>query len=43
LMSLYPAMLGLAGAAVMLFYPLTDDLMVRIENDLTSRREGGAR
>jgi GPH family glycoside/pentoside/hexuronide:cation symporter len=43
LMSLYPAVLGLAGAAVMLFYPLTDDLMVRIEQDLTSRREGGER
>ena len=38
LMSLYPAALGAIGAALMLWYPLTNRMMVQIEQDLTARR-----
>ena len=39
LMSIYPAIFGLLGGALMLFYPLTNQTMVQIEKDLTQRRE----
>lgn len=38
LMSVYPAIFGVIGGAIMFFYPLTDKQMVTIEKDLTSRR-----
>jgi GPH family glycoside/pentoside/hexuronide:cation symporter len=37
-MSLYPAIPALIGAGVMLFYPLTNQMMVDIEKDLNDRR-----
>jgi len=38
LMSFYPAVFGLIGGLIMFFYPLSDKMMVTIEEDLTSRR-----
>lgn len=38
LMSFYPAVFGIVGGLIMLFYPLSDRLMVTIEKELTSRR-----
>jgi GPH family glycoside/pentoside/hexuronide:cation symporter len=38
LMSVYPAVLGAAGVALMVFYPLKDRLMLTIERDLKARR-----
>ncbi len=38
LMSFYPALFGIVGGAIIFFYPLTDKMMVTIEEDLTSRR-----
>lgn len=38
LMSVYPAVFGILGGAVMIFYPLTDRMMITMEKDLTSRR-----
>jgi GPH family glycoside/pentoside/hexuronide:cation symporter len=37
LMSFYPALFGIVGGAIMFFYPLTDRMMVTIEQDLTAR------
>jgi GPH family glycoside/pentoside/hexuronide:cation symporter len=37
IMSLYPAVFGVIGGLVMLFYPLNDKMMVTIEEDLTAR------
>ena len=37
-MSLYPAIPALIGAAIMLFYPLTNKMLVDIEKDLNDRR-----
>ncbi len=37
-MSLYPAIPAIIGAAIMLFYPLTNQMMVDIEKDLNERR-----
>ncbi|MBN1695740.1 MFS transporter [candidate division WOR-3 bacterium] len=37
-MSLYPAIPAIIGAGVMLFYPLTNKMMVDIEEDLNKRR-----
>ena len=37
-MSLYPAIPAIIGAGVMLFYPLTNRMMVDIEKDLNERR-----
>jgi GPH family glycoside/pentoside/hexuronide:cation symporter len=37
-MSLYPAIPALIGAGIMLFYPLTNKMMVDIEEDLNDRR-----
>jgi GPH family glycoside/pentoside/hexuronide:cation symporter len=38
LMSFYPAIFGLLGGAIMIFYPLNNQKMIEIENDLTARR-----
>jgi GPH family glycoside/pentoside/hexuronide:cation symporter len=37
-MSIYPAIPAIIGAAIMLFYPLTNQMMVDIEKDLNERR-----
>ncbi|MFO7846918.1 MAG: MFS transporter [Balneolaceae bacterium] len=39
LMSVYPAVFGFIGGAIMLFYPLRDITMVKIEEDLLARKE----
>jgi len=39
LMSFYPAVFGLIGVVLMFFYPLTNKMMVKIEQDLTLRRQ----
>ncbi len=39
LMSIYPAIFGIAGGALMLFYPLNNAMMEKIEVELTERRE----
>lgn len=38
LMSIYPAIIGIIGGLLMIFYPLTNTMMVKIEEDLTARR-----
>lgn len=38
LMSVYPAVFGIIGVLLMLFYPLTNKMMTKIEEDLTLRR-----
>ncbi len=38
LLSVYPAILAVLGGMLMMFYPLTNKVMVKIEEDLTSRR-----
>lgn len=38
LLSLFPAILGIAGGLLMIRYPLTNKMMVKIEEDLTARR-----
>jgi glycoside/pentoside/hexuronide:cation symporter, GPH family len=38
LMSVFPATLGIVGSIIMFFYPLTNTMMVKIEEDLTARR-----
>ncbi len=38
LMSVYPAIIGIIGGALMMFYPLTNKMMIKIEEDLTLRR-----
>jgi len=40
LMSFYPAVFGLIGVILMFFYPLTNKMMIKIEQDLTLRRQG---
>lgn len=42
LMSFYPALFGAVGVALMLFYPLDNRTMARIEQDLKARRRGAA-
>jgi glycoside/pentoside/hexuronide:cation symporter, GPH family len=39
LVSVYPAIVGLCGAALMIFYPLTNKKLAEIESDLSARRE----
>jgi GPH family glycoside/pentoside/hexuronide:cation symporter len=39
LMSLYPAVFGIIGGLLMFFYPLTNKMMINIEEDLTKRRQ----
>ena len=41
LMSFYPAIFGIIGGGMMIFYPLTNKMMVKIEEDLTARRNDG--
>jgi glycoside/pentoside/hexuronide:cation symporter, GPH family len=38
LMSVFPAVFGLLGGAIMLFYPVKDRMMVTIEEELLARR-----
>ncbi len=38
LLSLYPALFGIAGGLLMMRYPLTNKMMVKIEEELTARR-----
>jgi GPH family glycoside/pentoside/hexuronide:cation symporter len=38
LMSFYPAVFGIIGGLIMIFYPLTNKMMITIEEDLTTRR-----
>ncbi len=42
LMSFYPAVIGIIGGLIMIFYPLTNKMMIKIEDDLTARRRTGA-
>lgn len=42
LMSVYPAIFGFIGGAIMLFYPLKDEFMVQIEEELEARNEAEA-
>lgn len=42
LMSFIPAVFGIIGGAIMIFYPLTDRMMEDIERDLTARHAGAA-
>ena len=37
-MSFYPAVFGVLGGLVMFFYPLKSSVMLKIEEDLASRR-----
>ena len=37
-MSFYPAIFGVIGGLVMIFYPLKSSVMIKIEEDLTARR-----
>ncbi len=39
LMSIYPAIFGLIGVILMFFYPLNNEMMTKIEEDLTARRK----
>lgn len=39
LMSWYPAIFGIAGGVIMLFYPLTDAKLVSIEAELSARQD----
>ena len=39
LISVYPALFGIIGGVMMLFYPLTNKMMIKIEEDLTARRK----
>jgi GPH family glycoside/pentoside/hexuronide:cation symporter len=39
LLSLYPAIFGIAGGLLMIPYSLTNKMMVKIEEDLTARRQ----
>ena len=38
LISIFPAIFGVLGGIVMVFYPLTGKLMARMEKDLSERR-----
>jgi GPH family glycoside/pentoside/hexuronide:cation symporter len=38
LMSIFPCILGIIGGLLMFFYPLTNKMMVKIEEDLIARR-----
>jgi glycoside/pentoside/hexuronide:cation symporter, GPH family len=39
LFSFFPAIFGVTGGLLMIFYPLTNKMMIQIENDLASRRD----
>lgn len=38
-MSIYPAIFGFMGGAIMLYYPLRDVTMIKIEEELLARKE----
>jgi Na+/melibiose symporter-like transporter len=38
LMSGYPALFGIIGGMLILFYPLTNKMMIKIEEELKARR-----
>ncbi len=38
LMSFYPAVFGIIGGLLMILYPITNKMMIKIEEDLTARR-----
>lgn len=38
LMTIFPAIMGIIGGIIMIFYPLNNKMMVKIEEDLTARR-----
>jgi len=40
-MSFYAAIPALIGAGIMIFYPLSNKMMVKIEEELTARRREG--
>ncbi len=40
-MSIYPAIAAFLGVALMVFYPLNNDTMIRIEKDLAAMRKSG--
>jgi GPH family glycoside/pentoside/hexuronide:cation symporter len=42
LMSLYPAVFGIIGGAIMMLYPLTNKMMSQIEEELAARRLSAA-
>jgi Na+/melibiose symporter-like transporter len=37
-MSVYPAVFGIVGGVLMFFYPLTNEMMIKVEQELTARR-----
>jgi glycoside/pentoside/hexuronide:cation symporter, GPH family len=39
LMSIYPAIFGIIGSLLVIFYPLTNKTMIKIEEDLTARHQ----
>ena len=39
LISVLPAIFGLTGGALMIFYPLTNNMMIKIEDDLAARKQ----
>jgi GPH family glycoside/pentoside/hexuronide:cation symporter len=39
LMSIYPAIFGIIGSLLVIFYPLTNEIMIKIEEDLTARHQ----
>lgn len=39
IMSIYPAIFGLLGSALIVFYPLTNEKMIQIEQDMEGRRQ----
>jgi GPH family glycoside/pentoside/hexuronide:cation symporter len=39
LISVIPAVAGIIGGAFIIFYPLNNKMMIKIENDLTIRRQ----
>jgi GPH family glycoside/pentoside/hexuronide:cation symporter len=43
LLSIYPAVFGLGALILMFFYPLKNKMMIKIEEDLTVRRNEAQR
>jgi GPH family glycoside/pentoside/hexuronide:cation symporter len=41
LMTVFPAIFGIIGGALMIFYPLSNKMMIKIEEELTARRQVG--
>jgi GPH family glycoside/pentoside/hexuronide:cation symporter len=42
-MSVYPAIAGFIAVILMIFYPLNNKMMVKIEEDLTTRRQSNSK